>query len=714
MVDVVASTKSLIEGCIRTYAHFRYLKEECKALRGSLRNVVNILDDLHDELLRSQQDEDTVQRTMLAEPMRILRMATEDAGKFLGKCGSSRILPLAALTRYLLGMLAKVKGDIDEALRLLQVAGVGLQVSTCREIQHVRTTLDEMQRLINDNWASKNEVADLIRNELISNNGYIVDSLVQQLVSRGVVQDARDCMDQMAELREEAESLRAAKVVYDEELLEAVKTMSLPQPQSVPQTSSLHRGVSVGTSVKSCLECPISKAAMKDPVTVVESGITYDRQSLCKSLLLYPSLEPTTGQRYDHPLRYTPNRVIRDMAAIMYGDSFFEQFDDREFLQQYNEIWNQRRVSGESGNISRLSNSSLRLPEMSRPSNSPTAIYTRSSDSSNIVSSVNSSQDSAQDEASTKGPSCLFALRICKGNVSSPCFVVFDDGKKTIYGSDSSLKVWDLEHQTVLYTVQTISPYCLTVFGNGTRAISGMSDGTAIIWDLENRKPLNEYLHVKRSCWSSDRHSHDDRITCCTVFSNDAMAISGSWDCRLKVWDLRSLKKVYSLKGHSGGVNCCSVFANDTRAISGGKDKMLFVWDLSTRLLLFKLAGHAHDVTCCEVLDDGRKVLSGSCDKNLKVWSLVRKKEMYTLRGHEGPVRCCALLEYGKKAISGSDDATLKVWDLQSQAVLHTLRGHDRPVRCCAVYANGTLVMSGSDDKTLRVWDLPEVTTIEA
>jgi WD40 repeat protein len=715
MVDVVASTKSLIEACIGAYAHFRYLKEECRAVRSSLRNVVIVLDDLHDELLRGEHAEDDGQNTMLAEPMRLLRLATKEAEQVLAKCVSSRILPVAALTRHLLGTLAKVKGDIDEAMRLLQVSGVGLQVSTYREILHVRTTLDEMHCQINDNLASKHEVADLIRTELNSNNGYIVDSLVQQLISKGVVQDKRDCMDQMAELQQEAERLRASKVQYDEELLEAVKTMSLQEPGAiVPLMPSLERGVTVATNVKSRLVCPISLVVMKDPVTLVESGVTYDRRSICRSLLLYPALEPTTGQRYDRPLRYTPNRIVRDMVIMMYGDSYYQKFDDREFLQQYREIWNQRQVSEKGEKRSGSTSTDLILREPSNPSDAPTAVNTQApeqNESNNAPHEFNSQRAAPVGNAAV-GSSCLLSLRTANG-VPSSCCIVFDDGRKAIYGSDSNLRVWGLETQSLIYTLNAASPCCCTVFDNDKKAASGMRDGTVVIWDLESRKLLSRYIHPKRSCWGADHRSDEDRVTCCSVFANGTMAMSGSWDRRLKVWDLKRHQKVCSLKGHDDGVNCCSVFANGTRAISGGKDGVLIIWNLSARLLLFKLTGHC-DVTCCEVFDDGRKALSGGYDKNLKVWSLVRRKELCTLRGHEGSVRCCALLEGGKRAISGSDDATLKIWDLESQAVLHTLRGHGGPVRWCAVYANGTLAMSGSDDSTIRVWGLPQAAATDA
>jgi hypothetical protein len=49
--------------------------------------------------------------------------------------------------------------------------------------------------------------------------------------------------------------------------------------------------------IKHVLTCPISQCILYDPVTLVESGHTFDRTQLCKWLLINPTTCPATFWR---------------------------------------------------------------------------------------------------------------------------------------------------------------------------------------------------------------------------------------------------------------------------------------------------------------------------------------------------------------------------------------------------------------------------------
>jgi hypothetical protein len=151
----------------------------------------------------------------------------------------------------------------------------------------------------------------------------------------------QDCAEQLDDLQREAESLRAAKVIYDEELLEAVKALTAQPPPAQPVPPPLASTAS--SAILDCLECPISNGIMRDPVTLDETGITYDRKSLCTSLLLYPDLDPLTGQRFDRPLRYFPNIAVRKLLMRQYGDSYYKKYDDTQFKVMYKAKWKELR-----------------------------------------------------------------------------------------------------------------------------------------------------------------------------------------------------------------------------------------------------------------------------------------------------------------------------------------------------------------------------------
>jgi U-box domain len=84
--------------------------------------------------------------------------------------------------------------------------------------------------------------------------------------------------------------------------------------------------------IRSTLVCPISLDLIDDPVTVLESGITYDRASLCGSLRLYPDLEPSTGQRFGHPIHFTADATVLQILELIRDEDISESSDSQNAI----------------------------------------------------------------------------------------------------------------------------------------------------------------------------------------------------------------------------------------------------------------------------------------------------------------------------------------------------------------------------------------------
>ncbi|MEG4228637.1 hypothetical protein QUA35_21470, partial [Microcoleus sp. N9_B2] len=146
-----------------------------------------------------------------------------------------------------------------------------------------------------------------------------------------------------------------------------------------------------------------------------------------------------------------------------------------------------------------------------------------------------------------------------------------------------------------------------------------------------------------------------------------------------------------------------AVTADGKRAISGSWDNTIKVWDLTTRKKLFTLEAHGQFVTAVAVTADGKRAISGSWDNTIKVWDLTTRKELFILREHSESVNIVAVTADGKRAISGSSDKTIKVWDLWSGKVIASFTA-DSPIACCAIAPDGVTIVAG--DKSGRVYCL--------
>ncbi|KAM8977185.1 methylosome protein WDR77 [Pelodytes ibericus] len=99
------------------------------------------------------------------------------------------------------------------------------------------------------------------------------------------------------------------------------------------------------------------------------------------------------------------------------------------------------------------------------------------------------------------------------------------------------------------------------------------SDSGAVeLWEILE----NESLLVNKFT----KYEHDDMVTTLSVFTDGTQAISGSKDFSVKVWDLAQKALLNSYKAHSDQVNCVAACpGKNTIFLSCGEDGRILLWD---------------------------------------------------------------------------------------------------------------------------------------
>lgn len=269
-------------------------------------------------------------------------------------------------------------------------------------------------------------------------------------------------------------------------------------------------------------------------------------------------------------------------------------------------------------------------------------------------------------------------------------------------------------------------------------------------------------------------NGHSMVITCCALHPIYTIAISGSEDGTIKVWDHESGDYIRTLKGHTNTVNAIQFSPRHGHyLVSCSTDLSLKLWDVQTYQCLRTLRGHDHtisavcfipylgasDMTHNDLPDPNNNnkktgtgveatravsqfILSASRDATVKCWDLETGFCDYTMSHHTDWVRCLAVRPSdGSVWASAGNDTVIYVVDTRTKQTIGTLRGHEQVIESIAFVteeaaSNQTTtttatsssssssnskanqhmetirnyLVSGSRDRSVKLWNISEST----
>jgi len=225
---------------------------------------------------------------------------------------------------------------------------------------------------------------------------------------------------------------------------------------------------------------------------------------------------------------------------------------------------------------------------------------------------------------------------------------------------------------------------------DGRLAVSGSNDGTLKLWDVASGRELRTLT------------GHGHWVMAVAFFSDGETIASAGGDTTVRLWDAASGRELRTLAGHRGLVNAIAVAANGKLVASGSWDKTVRLWDAASGRTLQTLP--ADGVKSVVFAPDG-KTLAVAAGNVIKLWDVASGKESGTLSGHADGVNSLAFAPDGKVLASGSSDKRIKLWDVATGRELRTLAGHADSVSSVAFSADGRQLVSGSNDHSVRLWD---------
>ena len=174
-------------------------------------------------------------------------------------------------------------------------------------------------------------------------------------------------------------------------------------------------------------------------------------------------------------------------------------------------------------------------------------------------------------------------------------------------------------------TPGTLYAVCLdepikTLYGAG-------SDGALYTLDLAEMKPVPVRKGVL----------HDNYVA--SLVLRDGILISGGYDRKLALFDLKAGKRVRAISAHDGWVRKLVLTPDGKQVVSIGDDMLVKVWDQNGKLVA-ALSGHARQTPegylsalyALAVSPDGKHLASGDRAGFIHIWNLETLKATNTFR----------------------------------------------------------------------------------
>ena len=240
---------------------------------------------------------------------------------------------------------------------------------------------------------------------------------------------------------------------------------------------------------------------------------------------------------------------------------------------------------------------------------------------------------------------------------------------------------------------------------------------------------------------------HDGPVRGVDFHLTDPMIVSGGDDYKIKVWDYKLRRCLFTLLGHLDYIRTVQFHPNPSQfpwILSASDDQTLRLWDFHKRSCLSVLTGHNHYVMCAAFHPSEDLIVSASLDQTVRVWDTtgLRKKQMgdsmmdpmanrsattstamnvqaelfgtndvvvkYVLEGHDRGVNWACFHPTLPLLASAADDRQVKLWRMSETKAweVDTLRGHANNVSCCLFHPKHDLIVSNSEDRSIRVWDV--------
>jgi len=226
-----------------------------------------------------------------------------------------------------------------------------------------------------------------------------------------------------------------------------------------------------------------------------------------------------------------------------------------------------------------------------------------------------------------------------------------DDGKLLLAGGENGIvQLFDLTSRTTLRTFKGhAGPVHITRFGlNKTNILTASDDTTVRCWDIPSESEVIRF------------RDHEDYVRAGVVSQdNNDIWVTGSYDHKIKIWDVRTGKSGMTMD-HGSPVESLLLFPGSGVVVSAGSNEIK-IWDvLAGGRLMRTLSNHQKTITSLCFDSSHTRILTASLDHHVKIYNVEDYKVVHSVK-YPAPLLCVGISPDDTHLVAGMANGLLSI-----------------------------------------------------